>query len=78
MAGKEKALIVGAGEGLSASLARLFRENDMRVMLAARNADKLDALASETEAVAVACDASDPADVQKLFAAAEVSGRMTR
>ncbi|MFT4564861.1 MAG: NAD(P)-dependent dehydrogenase (short-subunit alcohol dehydrogenase family) [Gammaproteobacteria bacterium] len=67
----ESALIVGVGDGLSASLARLFRSNDMRVMLAARRPDKLEALAEQTEAVVVACDASDPASVQKMFATAD-------
>jgi NAD(P)-dependent dehydrogenase (short-subunit alcohol dehydrogenase family) len=67
----ESALIVGAGDGLSASLARLFRANGMRVMLAARNVDKLEALADQTEAMTVACDASDPASVQKMFATAD-------
>jgi len=34
----ETALIVGAGEGLSASLARLFCREGLKVALAARNA----------------------------------------
>ena len=67
----ESALIVGAGDGLSASLARLFRSNGMQVMLAARNTGKLEALVEQTEAITVACDASDPADVQKMFASAD-------
>jgi hypothetical protein len=37
----ERALIVGAGEGLSASLARLFHGEGMNVAMAARNPDKL-------------------------------------
>ena len=39
------ALIVGVGSGLSASLARLFAKNGMKVALAARRADGLAALA---------------------------------
>ena len=39
------ALIVGAGSGLSASLARLFASNGMKVALAARSTEKLAALA---------------------------------
>lgn len=62
------ALIVGAGAGLSASLARLFAEQGMSVALAARSADKLSALAKETGAKPYACDASDRAQVDKLFA----------
>ncbi len=68
MADQERALIVGAGEGLSASLARLFANDGMKVALAARNADKLAALADATGAKAYACDASVPGDVAALFA----------
>ncbi len=67
----ESVLIVGAGDGLSGSLARLFRSNGMTIMLAARNIEKLEALANETDAITVACDASDPSSVQQLFAAAD-------
>ena len=68
MANQEKALIVGVGEGLSASLARLFAAEGMQVALAARNKDKLASLAAETGAAAYACDASEPSDVATLFA----------
>lgn len=68
MAKQETALIVGAGRGLSASLARLFAAEGMRVALAARNAGKLSGLAAETGAKAYACDAADPASVDALFA----------
>ena len=68
MAENEKALIVGAGAGLSASLARLFANEGMTVAMAARTPAKLDALCSETGARAYGCDASDPAAVAKLFA----------
>lgn len=61
------ALIVGAGEGLSASLARLFAKDGMRVTLAARRTDKLAGLCQETGAKAFACDASDPDAVAGLF-----------
>ncbi len=64
-------LIVGAGSGLSASLARLFSENGMKVALAARSTDKLAGLVKETGAAAFACDASQRADVERLFASAE-------
>lgn len=67
MTAKETALIVGAGSGLSASLARLFSREGMRVALAARNIDKLSALAAETGARAYACDAGKPDQVEKLF-----------
>ncbi|MEM7405590.1 MAG: SDR family NAD(P)-dependent oxidoreductase [Pseudomonadota bacterium] len=61
------ALIVGAGDGLSASLARLFRSNGMQVALAARNVDKLANLAEQTEALSIRCDAANPADVDAMF-----------
>jgi NAD(P)-dependent dehydrogenase (short-subunit alcohol dehydrogenase family) len=67
----EVALIVGAGSGLSASLARLFAKEGMRVALAARNTGKLASLAKETAALPVACDASMPEEVERLFAAVE-------
>ncbi len=63
----ETALIVGAGEGLSASLARLFAKEGMRVAVAARNADKLSGLCRETGAHAFACDAADEQQVARLF-----------
>ena len=65
------ALIVGAGEGLSASLARLFTREGIRVALAARQTDKLAALCKETGAAAYACDATILDDVTKLFAEVE-------
>jgi NAD(P)-dependent dehydrogenase (short-subunit alcohol dehydrogenase family) len=61
------ALIIGAGDGLSASLARLFKSEGMRVGLAARNADKLARLSAEVGAVAFACDASKSDQVGALF-----------
>jgi NAD(P)-dependent dehydrogenase (short-subunit alcohol dehydrogenase family) len=67
----QSALIVGAGSGLSASLARLFAREGMRVALAARNAAKLDSLCRETGAQAFTCDAARPDQVERLFSDAE-------
>jgi NADP-dependent 3-hydroxy acid dehydrogenase YdfG len=50
----KNALIVGAGEGLSASLARLFAREGIKVALAARGIEKLGALCTETGARAFA------------------------
>ncbi len=61
-------LILGAGEGLSASLARLFAAKGLKVSLASREPDDLDALARETGASAHRCDAADHAQVEALFA----------
>src|SRR3984957_5389563 len=65
------ALIVGAGEGLSASLARLFAKQGIRVALAARKIEKLGALCHETGARAFACNATDADDVARLFGMVE-------
>jgi NAD(P)-dependent dehydrogenase (short-subunit alcohol dehydrogenase family) len=65
------ALIVGAGEGLSASLARLFAREGIRVALAARGIEKLGAFCSETGAKAFACNATEPGDVERLFGLVE-------
>jgi NAD(P)-dependent dehydrogenase (short-subunit alcohol dehydrogenase family) len=67
MAQEEIALIVGAGPGLSASLARLFKREGMKIALAARDAKKLDGLVKEIDGRAYACDASRPKDVENLF-----------
>src|SRR5512146_2027846 len=66
--GFERALIVGAGDGLSASLARLLAREGIQVALAARHAEKLGALCAQTRARAFACDAASPGDVRHLFA----------
>src|ERR1700739_435313 len=65
------ALIVGAGEGLSASLARRFASNEIRVALAARKIEKLGALCHETGARAYACNATDHDEVERLFGLVE-------
>jgi len=67
----KNALIVGAGEGLSASLARLFAREGIKVALAARKIEKLGALCTETGAHAFACDATSAEDVERLFGMVE-------
>ena len=61
------ALIVGAGSGISASVARGLASAGVQVGLAARNVEKLAPLAAETRAQTFAVDASDPAAVPRLF-----------
>lgn len=63
----ENALIIGAGPGLSASLARLCAAEGMQVAVAARNVDKLKELCRTTGARAYACDGTDPNAVEALF-----------
>ncbi|MBO0713071.1 MAG: SDR family NAD(P)-dependent oxidoreductase, partial [Acetobacteraceae bacterium] len=69
----ESALIVGAGTGLSASLARLLAGEGLRVALAARNSEKLAPLCAETGAKAFSCEATDPGQVASMFAAVEAA-----
>lgn len=61
------ALIVGAGPGISASLARRLRGIGLQVGLAARNVEKLKPLADETGAAVFAVDASQSEQMAKLF-----------
>ena len=68
---RETALIVGAGSGLSAALARLFAGEGMAVALAGRSPDKLADLTAETGARAYRCDVADPDGVAALFAAVD-------
>jgi NAD(P)-dependent dehydrogenase (short-subunit alcohol dehydrogenase family) len=65
--GKGLALIVGAGSGLSASLARALHGEGYAIALAARSVDKLDGLCRELGATAFRCDASKPQEVVALF-----------
>ena len=66
-------LIVGAGEGFSASLARAFAREGVRVTLAARRPERL-GLAARRVPRPTRCDASDPAEVAALFAALDEDG----
>ena len=71
------ALIVGAGPGLSASLARLFISRGMKVTLARRSAPDGGALTTEMAGLGAAtelCDVADAASVASLFARLDVSG----
>jgi NAD(P)-dependent dehydrogenase (short-subunit alcohol dehydrogenase family) len=76
MAGNDfrKALIVGAGAGLSAALARAFAKEGLAIALAARTPEDLRELAADTGAEVFACDAARRADVEKLFADLDARG----
>ena len=64
---QKEVLIVGAGSGLSASLARAFNSKGMKIVLAARNIDKLDSLKKEIDALVFKCDSTENKSVQNLF-----------
>jgi NAD(P)-dependent dehydrogenase (short-subunit alcohol dehydrogenase family) len=68
----DTALIVGAGTGLSAALARALAKDGIRVALAARTTTKLDALVRETGALAFACDATRIAEVEAARGAPDI------
>ena len=74
MAATERVVIVGAGAGLSAALARLCAGQGMEVFLAARDTGKLAGLVKETGATAIACDATSVGDVERLFTAVDAGG----
>ena len=69
------AIIVGAGHGLSAALARRLAREGFRLALVARNVEKLEplvaSLSAQTKVVALAADAADPVRIEDAFARAE-------
>jgi NAD(P)-dependent dehydrogenase (short-subunit alcohol dehydrogenase family) len=69
----DRALIVGAGSGLSASIARLFAKSGLKVALGARSVDDLAPLSEEIGGQTFACDATKRADVAKLFTDVEAA-----
>ncbi|MEM8752314.1 MAG: SDR family NAD(P)-dependent oxidoreductase [Pseudomonadota bacterium] len=70
----KRALIIGAGAGLSASLARRFSAAGMSVALAARSVGDLGDLAAETGATTHVCDAARREEIAALFEAVERDG----
>ncbi len=64
---KETALIIGAGLGLSASIARLCSSEGMKVILVSRNTDKLIDLSNQFDWELINCDVSKINEVAKLF-----------
>ena len=63
----EAVLIVGVGQGLSTSLAKLCSSKGMKVVLAARNIEKLEDLKKEINAETYKCDSTDIESVKNLF-----------
>lgn len=67
------ALIVGAGAGISAAVARRLAGEGVKVALAARDGAKLEALAADIGGRAFAADAAEPDSVARLFADVDAS-----
>ena len=67
----ERALIVGAGKGISASVARRLAARGTKLMLASRHTENVADLAAETNALSVACNVADPASVLAMYAAVD-------
>ena len=65
------AFIIGAGVGISGAVATQLAAQGYRVAVAARNLDKLQALAHPINALAVQVDASDPGSIEAAFQTVE-------
>ncbi len=63
-----RALIVGAGPGISTSFARKLAARGVKLALASRSVDKLSEIAAETGAITIPCDASQAESVEAAFA----------
>ena len=64
---KNAVLIVGAGKGLSSSLAKIFYSNGYKIGLVARNINKIRHLSSEINASLFQFDVSKSENVTRLF-----------
>jgi NAD(P)-dependent dehydrogenase (short-subunit alcohol dehydrogenase family) len=69
------AVVVGVGPGLGGALVATFADAGYTVFAAARRASKLGGLQRpDGRAIAVDCDATDPAEVERLFEQVEARG----
>jgi NADP-dependent 3-hydroxy acid dehydrogenase YdfG len=70
-------LITGASSGIGEATARHAAQAGYKLVLAARSEDKLQALASELDALPVRCDVTEWGDQQRMVAAAlDAFGRL--
>jgi NADP-dependent 3-hydroxy acid dehydrogenase YdfG len=64
------AVVTGASSGIGAASARALAAEGFEVLCAARRVDRIEALAKEIDGRAVACDVTEPEDVEALAVAA--------
>lgn len=62
------AIVIGAGPGLGAAIARRFAREGFRVAVVARNASTVEPLAGDLTGRAYTADTTDPEQVARLFA----------
>jgi NAD(P)-dependent dehydrogenase (short-subunit alcohol dehydrogenase family) len=65
------ALVTGGGRGIGAGIAAELADAGMRVAVAARSREQVDAVASEIGGIALAVDVSDRAAVEQMVAGVE-------
>ena len=68
------AVVIGVGAGLGAALVRAFAGEGYTVVAAARSASELPALEGRNDVVPIDCDATEPADVERVLEAAAALG----
>jgi len=67
------ALITGGGTGIGAATARMLAAKGAKLSLLGRRLDPLQAIASETGGIAIACDVTDRGDIERAYGGARAA-----